>query len=408
MFTRHFRSTTATNTVALMTDVVRGRWAAGQGVALAGAAGLAASMGVGRFVFTPLLPLMISDHAISTTSGAAIATANYAGYLAGAVALSVRPRINTAAHLRIWAVALVASEALMAVGAGVVWLSILRFVAGAASAVIFVGCVSTVARARHAGASTSLAFAGVGTGIAVSGLVTLLAGPHLSWQQLWLISAVVTGLLLVPIGSMRIHPEAGTVTSAATETDRPHHMAWRFLLGAYFLEGLGYIVIGTFLVAAVGGHSGSAASTVGPIVWIVVGLAVVPSVVVWTAIARRIGGHRALGIALLVQACAALLPAVASSTAAAVVAAVLFGGTFIGITAVTMSVGAALPVARTAAILTAVYGVGQVLGPLVVTPVLGSSYTLAFVIATVVLLLAALAAFGVARTMPRRRELVGA
>ncbi|WP_188491044.1 YbfB/YjiJ family MFS transporter [Williamsia phyllosphaerae] len=391
-----------------MTEVERDGWAAGPGVALAGAAGLVASMGVGRFAFTPFLPLMEADNAITASGGAAVATANYAGYLAGAVALSIRPTINTRGHLRMWAVALVASEALMAVADGVVVLSVLRFVAGVASAVIFVGCVSTVAHARRHGASSAVTFAGVGAGIAISGVLTLVAGPHLSWQQLWIGAAIITALALAPISTMRIHPEPDSVSAGdAAILDRTHHSAWRLLLAAYFLEGLGYIVIGTFLVAAVSGNSGSATSSAGPVVWIVVGLTAVPAGVIWTRVSSRIGAHRALGVALVVQAVAALLPAVSSSTAAALVAAALFGGTFIGIVSVAMSVGAALPVARTAAILTAVYGVGQVLGPVVVTPVLGSSYTLAFVIATVVLLLAALAAFGVARTMPRRRELVG-
>ena len=59
-----------------------------------------------------------------------------------------------------------------------------------------------------------------------------------------------------------------------------------------------------------------------------------------------------------------------------------------------------MPVARTAAILTAVYGVGQMLGPLVVAPVIGSSYSTAFLLAAGVLVAAAIAAAGVARTMP--------
>ncbi len=65
-----------------------------------------------------------------------------------------------------------------------------------------------------------------------------------------------------------------------------------------------------------------------------------------------------------------------------------------------MAVGSALPVARTAAILTAVYGVGQMLGPLVVAPVIGSSYVSPSRFAAGVLVVAAVAAVGVARTMP--------
>lgn len=55
------------------------------------AAGLGAAMGVGRFAFTPILPLMTASSALTASQGAALATANYAGYLAGAWLASWRP-----------------------------------------------------------------------------------------------------------------------------------------------------------------------------------------------------------------------------------------------------------------------------------------------------------------------------
>ena len=50
------------------------------------AAALAASMGIGRFVYTPILPLMTAQVGLSTQGGAALATSNYVGYLVGALA----------------------------------------------------------------------------------------------------------------------------------------------------------------------------------------------------------------------------------------------------------------------------------------------------------------------------------
>ena len=54
-------------------------------VALAGAMTLAVAMGIGRFAFTPLLPLMMRDGQIDAAGGAALAVANYLGYLVGAL-----------------------------------------------------------------------------------------------------------------------------------------------------------------------------------------------------------------------------------------------------------------------------------------------------------------------------------
>ncbi len=356
-----------------------------------------AAMGVGRFAFTPLLPVMESDHALTSSGGALVATANYAGYLVGAAALAVRPGVNTSLHLRAWAVLLIASEALMAVVSGVGAFSALRFVAGVASAVVFVGCISTVTAARRHGASTAVTFSGVGIGIALSGAVVAAVGGRLGWQDLWLVCAALTAVFLLPMLVTDVEPEASAV-SVHRDRSPAHRLTWRFLLVAYFFEGVGYIVIGTFLVAAV--SAGSSAGEVGPLVWVVVGVTAAPSVALWTRCARRLGAHRVLVVALVVQAVGAALPAVSSSPVVAVIAAALFGSTFLGVVAVTMAVGSTLPVARTAAILTAVYGVGQMLGPLVVAPVIGSSYAVAFAVAAGVLVVATAAAVGVARTMP--------
>src|SRR5258706_15198584 len=64
---------------------VSGNQAAGVGMLA-----LAVAMGIGRFAFTPLLPLMQDEYGLTVAGGTWLATANYAGYLAGAlVALAV-------------------------------------------------------------------------------------------------------------------------------------------------------------------------------------------------------------------------------------------------------------------------------------------------------------------------------
>lgn len=107
-----------------------------------------------------------------------------------------------------------------------------------------------------------------------------------------------------------------------------------------------------------------------------------------------------LPVALGAQCVSAVLPAVSGALWAAVTAAALFGGTFAGIVMLAMRVGAELTDSA-AAPLTAGYGAGQILGPVVVVPVLGTSYSAAFVIAAVVLGAAALTA-GAVNTGIRR------
>jgi predicted MFS family arabinose efflux permease len=370
----------------------------GRRLSFAAAAGLAAAMGVGRFVFTPLLPIMVDAAEVTPSSGAVIATANYAGYLVGAIVLSVRPTINTTTSFRLWTVVLVASELAMAAVHSTAAFSALRFLAGLASAAVFIACASTVTKHRADGASPGIAFGGVGAGIAASGVLTLLVGPHLSWEALWVCSALLTAVLIAPAWTLRVHPEPAT-RAAPGDIDRRTRTVWRTLLFAYFLEGLGYIIVGTFLVAAVGGHG---STSVGPAVWIVVGFAAIPATVLWQAVARRTSMRNALVAAFALQSIAAVLPALTENTVAAVFSALLFGGTFMGITMLTMSTAQTLPIGRTAATLTAFYGVGQVLGPLIVAPAIGDSYWIAFAVATGVLVLGTAGAVHVSRLTAAR------
>jgi MFS family permease len=140
-------------------------------------------------------------------------------------------------------------------------------------------------------------------------------------------------------------------------------IAHGLLFTAYFLEGIGYIVTGTFLVAIV--DSTPRLGGIGVDVWIVVGLAVIPSAVLWAALAGRVGYARALAGAYLLQAIGIALP-IAGGAGAAFASAVLFGGTFAGITALTLTLGGHLETSRSARLigmLTAVFGLGQMIGP---------------------------------------------
>ncbi|MFI6998566.1 YbfB/YjiJ family MFS transporter [Nocardia sp. NPDC050175] len=361
--------------------------------AFAAAAGLAAAMGVGRFVYTPLLPIMVDAHQITTNDGAVIATANYAGYLLGAILLTRWPELNSRNIFRISAVLLIISELLMAVPAPTIFPAALRLIAGVTSAVIFVACAGVAARHGSSRDAAGIAISGVGFGIALTGLLVLAVRPFLGWQSMWLVSAALTVVLLMP--ALRLDIQPGRRAGKATIRSKG---AWRALLVSYFLEGLGYIVIGTFLVAAVSDQRGQ---VVGAWIWVVVGAAAVPATVLWGVAARRWSPAVAMPIALLAQCVSAVLPAVSAAVWPALLSAALFGATFVGIVMLAIRIGGELSDGNVAAPLTAVYGAGQMLGPLVVAPVIGDSYPAAFVIAAMVLAGATIAAGVVTRLIRR-------
>lgn len=135
---------------------------------------------------------------------------------------------------------------------GTVWF-LLRLVAGAASALIFVIAVSAMlSRLRaHAHHLIGWAFGGVGAGIALSGLLVAAVQTASTWQAAWWTCAACAALLAAVAWPLAPTPEPESSESAA-QTARPRTHRWFLaLLASYTFEGIGYIIAGTFLVAAI-------------------------------------------------------------------------------------------------------------------------------------------------------------
>lgn len=358
------------------------------------AAALAAGMGVGRFVYTPILPLMHAQAGLSTDAGAHLATANYVGYLIGALAGTLSPAlVRSRAALRGSLVLLVCTLAAMpATDHTGVWLT-LRLPAGAASALIFVVAVnSLLGHLRdHPPHLPGWGFGGVGAGIALSGLLVLALRPVADWRTAWWASAALAAVLAA--ASWNLRPEVPTATVSAAHMSQaptaPANRRFAALFVSYTLEGVGYIVAGTFLVAAIAQGS---PGRLGGGAWVLVGLAAVPSSALWARLGRRWSRPGLLLVALVIQAVGIALPALVGGVAAALASALLFGATFIGVSTLALATGTQLRFPRAVALLTAGYSVGQILGPLAVAPLLRHGYRPALLLAAVVVLAAAVAA----------------
>lgn len=328
---------------------------------------LAIVMGVGRFYYTPLLPLMQRDYGFGVDVAGLIAAANFAGYLAGSILASFVPRgPPRLAAFRIGVVASVLTTLAMGLSDQLgVWLA-LRTISGLASAFAMISAAGMVAESlARVGSEARLGwvFGGVGIGIAASGLLVLFAAPVLDSAGLWIAGGLLAALF-APIVFIEVRDRT---LPARTDTPDPRRRVprplpfWPLLIN-YSCEGLGYSVFATFIVAIVKSRPGLEA--MGDWVWIIVGLAGLPSCLIWSRIAERIGFSAALAAAYAAQIVGVLLPAVSGSGIAALVAAVLFGGTFMAITVLTMPLGRHGLRGRGFAILTAGFGLGQMLGPL--------------------------------------------
>jgi predicted MFS family arabinose efflux permease len=355
-----------------------------------GAAALAAAMGIGRFVYTPILPMMTAHAGLGPGAAGGLATANYAGYLLGALAAAVAPQlIRTTAAWRTSLIAVVISLAAMPLTQNpLLWMAI-RTIAGFASAVLFVIAVDWMldhARGRSA-QLPGWGFGGVGAGIALSGLLVL-ALPTSGWRAAWWTAAALAALVSVFAWHMQgaaTPPEPGHAPSPRTRT----RGRFGVLLLCYLLEGIGYIIAGTFLVAAIAQQSAGGLSSGA---WLIVGLAAVPSAALWASAAACWARPTLLVAALVMQAAGIALPALVGGAIPAIVGAVLFGGTFLGVSTLALAEGRALAFPGAVAVLTTGYSAGQIVGPLLVTPLLHHGFRYALITSAVVVSLSALAA----------------
>ena len=179
-----------------------------------------------------------------------------------------------------------------------------------------------------------------------------------------------------PPQSARSHGTCGaraTHTVATTTAPAGPRRWFLVLLACYSLEGVGYIIAGTFLVAAIGQTS---PGWLGNGAWLLVGLAAAPSAALWAMASARWSRPALLVVALLVQAGGIALPALIGGVGPALIGAVSFGGTFIGVSTIALAAGRELAFPGAVAVLTAGYSVGQIVGPLMVTPLVAPRLSL--------------------------------
>ena len=375
--------------------------------AVTGLACLASAMGIGRFAFTPILPLMQETLGVSLADGAWLATANYVGYLLGAcLSFLLTPRAGTSARWGLVAVALL-TLAMGITSSMWQWL-ILRLVAGVASAFVLVGASAWALAHLASHRRTDLAgwvFAGVGIGICLAGLVALALGsfrgvPEQAWTTLGVSALIVTfgtwGRLSIPTPGSQVQESA-----AADPLDRS---TW-LLVACYGAFGFGYIIPATFIPAA------ARTLVQDPLVfgwaWPLFGLAAAASTVGVTSLFRSTAPRRTAAVSLLVMAVGVAAPAVQMSLYALALSAVCVGGTFMVMTMAAVQEARRMSTGnptKLIAALTAAFALGQLAGPVLVSLSLatGNGFTLPSAGAAALLVCSALALLLTQRkAMPR-------
>ena len=336
--------------------------------ALIGMAGLATAMGIGRFAFTPMLPLMQLHNLVSLRQGSYLASANYVGYLLGALLLfAFNPLPARAAKFGLAAVA-ASTPAMAFTSSFSAWL-VLRLIAGVASAFVLVGVSGwalAVLAAHDRPGWTGWVFAGVGAGILFAGAAVLAVGatdlaPAVGWIVLGAAACCVALVAALLIENM-------VPSMAADMARRGLDASAGRLIICYGSFGFGYIIPATFLPAAA--RSMISDPTVFGWIWPIFGIAAASSTVLTASILRNLQPRRAWAYGQLIMAFGVALPAMQTNLFSIVVSAICVGGTFMVITMAGMQEArriAAQSAPRLMAALTAAFAAGQLVGPLTLT-----------------------------------------
>lgn len=343
-------------------------------IILIGLVALAIAMGIGRFAFTPLMPLMMRDGSLDAVTGTEWATANYLGYLLGALSASWfagSPRRG----LQIGLIGVAVTTLGMAWGdAGLPGLGLgLRFSAGVFSAWVLVcasgWCLPELAR-RNATSLGGWIYIGVGLGIASTGVLTWLGGGQsamLLWVELGLLAVVGAAYVLWQLPASA----AAAAPAGIAAAPRPAPAAaGRGNLGVvlcYSAFGFGYIIPATFLPTMA--RQLVSDPLVFGLTWPIFGTAAALSIAIASRWMHGWSRRKVWGFAQGVMAVGTVLPLLQQSLWVLAVSAVLVGGTFM----VTTMGGLQLARERMPenptpllARMTAGFAAGQIAGPLFV------------------------------------------
>lgn len=353
-------------------------------IALTGMVALAVAMGIGRFAFTPLLPMMLHDGTIDLQSGSWLATTNYLGYWIGAIVCALQPWLwrrlfrqrsfKMAPAIRLG----LALTVVLTVAMGRAWpwaWPWLRFGAGIASALVFVYTSGwCLARLAAAGAPKlgGIIYVGPGLGILVSGLsASAMVALHVSAYTAWYVFGGLALLLTLLVWQrFRVQP-VPAAAPAGHWSPQSGNGAVAMLVLAYGLAGFGYIISATFLPVIA--RQALPGSVWQDLFWPLFGLAVAVGALMTTRLPDRWDRRILLMVCYAMQTVGVLLAVWWPSLWGFALGSVLLGVPFTAISLFAMQEARRVQPQSAAAYmgaLTAAYGLGQIAGPALVAGIL--------------------------------------
>ncbi|MDM2923083.1 MULTISPECIES: MFS transporter [Citrobacter] len=331
---------------------------------------LTLGMGIGRFLYTPMLPLMLHEGLFTFSQLSIIASANYAGYLVGSLLFSfgifsavnkLRVSLLASALLTVMLIFLMAKVTQPEI------ILLIRFLAGVASAGMMIFGSMLVLQHTHNPFVIASLFSGVGMGIFI-GNEYVIAGVScaLNSHVLWIGAAIISAILFV-ILTMLLPKDKHMISPVKAVAGAESDIQWWNLALLYGLAGFGYIIVATYLPLMA---TGVGNTFLADHIWSIVGLAVIPGCYGWLWAARKWNILSCLSVNLIVQASCVVMAIFINSPLLLTISCIGFGGTFMGTSSLVMPLARKISAPQKINLLglvTLTYGVGQILGPLVVS-----------------------------------------
>ena len=339
-------------------------------ILIAGIFSIIIGLGVARFAFTGLIPAMLDDYLTIKFVGI-LASLNFAGYLSGSIFSIFVKDINFKVYLyRFGIVLAITTTFILAYSDNSALWMIGRVLAGFAGAMCLIVGTSIVMQKLTIKSKTKamgIHFSGIGFSILTTDLLArFVLSLNYSWRDSWAVLAVFA--IILSFYSVYILSFDKEVKQNAVKVKFDISIFTPFviiLIMAYFCEGVGMVVQGTFLPDIINSLKGL--EGFGSFTWTLVGLAGIPSCIIWMMLAHKYGSVNIIILAMFLQVIGILISALTNNIYLNLFSGILYGGTFIGLVALFMNLGGKIagnnPVMLMGALTTA-YGRGQVAAPL--------------------------------------------
>jgi predicted MFS family arabinose efflux permease len=338
-------------------------------ILLAGILSITIGVGVARFAFTSLLPSMLDDFLTLTNVGL-FASFNFFGYLCGAIFTMFLKDINAKVkYFRLGIFLSIFTTLILATSTNETLWIISRILAGFGSGMILIiggSLVMLKINYENKTKAMGIHFTGIGTAIVLCELISQYVLEKYTWSDAWMVLSIYATIASLYVVYILSFDKAVKKNAAKHKISRDLFTPYVMLLiFAYFTEGVGFVVQGTFLPDIINSLEGL--DGYGSLGWLIVGLSGVPSSIIWMRLAHNHGSVNIIIVAMFLQIIGILIPTITNNIYLNLFSGALYGSTFIALVALFMNLGGQISAKNPVILMgafTTFYGIGQVMAPL--------------------------------------------